>query len=120
MYALVSWWQLPEGGHDEPMLEREPTIIPLVRDFPGFVESYWTYERSNAKSVGFTLIDTAEHAHDLKNAIETLMETQDQTTIRLEMIRVQEILSHVIVRPTKVDAGRTSSLIGTDGVGVAE
>jgi hypothetical protein len=95
MYALVSWWQLPETGCGDSLPQLEPAIVPLLRESPGFVEGYWTYERSNGKSVGFTLLDTAEHAHDLKNAIETHMESQERPAAQLEMIRVQEIVTHL-------------------------
>jgi hypothetical protein len=107
MYALVSWWQLPETRSRESLPELEPAIVPLVRESPGFVESYWTYERSNGKSVGFTLLDTPEHAHDLKNAIECHMESREHPAALLEMIRVQEIVAHVPARRGPADEGRS-------------
>ncbi|MGI8826619.1 MAG: hypothetical protein ACR2JC_13405 [Chloroflexota bacterium] len=94
MYALVSLWQLSDAYSGELMLQLEHPIVPFVRQSPGFVEGYWTHERSNGKSFGFMLLDAAEHAYDLKDAIESHMEGQDHPRAQLEMIRVQEIVAH--------------------------
>jgi hypothetical protein len=80
---------------DEPPPKLEQPIVSLIRESPGFVEGYWTYESANGKSVGFCLLETAEHAHDLRNTIETHMEGRDHVGLELEMIRVQEIVAHV-------------------------
>lgn len=95
MYALVSLWQLIQAHDDALLPQLEHPIGPLVRRSPGVVESYWTYEHANGKSVGFTLLDSAEHAHDLRNALESQMEAQDHLSIHLEMTRVQEVVAHV-------------------------
>jgi hypothetical protein len=92
MFALVSLWQLPEASLDQPLPELEQRSVALVMHSPGVIEGFWTYERANGKSVGFTLLDTAEHARDLKNAIESHVEAQDHLGVQLEMIRVQEIV----------------------------
>ena len=96
MHAVLSWWQLPEVRRDESVLKLEPSIEMLVERSPGFIEGYWTHERTRGKSVGFSLLDTAEHAHDLRNAVETHMESREHSAVQLEMIRVQEIIAHVI------------------------
>jgi hypothetical protein len=96
VHALVSWWQLPENHANRSLPELEPLIVALVRRAPGFIDGYWTFERVNCKSVGFTLLDTAEHAHDLRNAIESHVDSREQATVQLEMIRVQEIVAHML------------------------
>jgi hypothetical protein len=98
VHALVSLWQWTEIPGDELPPELERSIASLVRQSPGYAEGYWTYERANGKSIGFVLLETAEQAHDLKNAIESHMEVQGQRGIRLEMIRVQEIVTHLPAR----------------------
>jgi hypothetical protein len=95
MYALVTLWQLPEAPFDGLPPQPEQAIVSLFRQSPGFVEGYWTYERANGKSIGFILLETADHAHDLKNALESRMEGQDNLGVQLEMIRVQEIVAYV-------------------------
>lgn len=109
MHALVSWWQLPETCRGGSPLDFDPPMVDLIRESPGFMESYWTYERSNGKSVGFTLLDTAEHAHDLRNAIESHVERHIegnvQPRIRLEMIRVHEITAHTAVEAVEHRTG---------------
>ena len=110
MYAIVSWWQLPENSVDVSLVELEPEIVPLARQASGFLESFWTYEPSNCKSVGFMLMDTAEGAHDLKNAIESHMETRDHPAVRLEMIRVQKIVTHVTATPVITAPVHTAAL----------
>lgn len=96
MYAVVSLWQLLEAHDDGTLPQLEHPIGPLVRRCPGYLQSYWTYEHANGKSVGFTLLDTAEHAQDLKHALKRHMEARDYSGIHLEMIRVQEIVAYVL------------------------
>jgi hypothetical protein len=100
-------WQLPEAPFDGLPPQLEQAIVSLVRQSPGFVESYWTCERANGKSIGFMLLETADHAHDLKNAIESRMEGQDSLSVHLEMIRVQEILAYVPADGASVATART-------------
>lgn len=95
MYALVSLWQLDDARYEEQQAGLRERIIPFVRQSPGFVEGYWTYNRSNGKSAGFTVLDTAEHAHDLKNAVESQAEDQHDAGVQLELIWIQEIMAHV-------------------------
>lgn len=95
MYALVSLWQLPEVPWDELQPQLDQEIVSFARQSPGVVAGYWTYERTNGKSVGFVLLETAEQAHDLKNAIERYIEEQDHSSIHLEMLRVQAIVKQV-------------------------
>ncbi len=95
MHALVSLWQLDEARFDELMEQLKQRIIPFVRQSPGFVEGYWTYDHANGKSGGFTVLDTADCALDLKNTVESQAETQSDPGVQLEMIRVQEIVAHV-------------------------
>lgn len=94
-YALVSWWQLPESGSAESVAQLVPGIVPLTQEAPGFLEGFWTYEPSNGKSVAFMLLDTPESAYDLRSGIELHMERQEDSAVRLEMIRVQEVVLRV-------------------------
>jgi hypothetical protein len=102
VYAIVSWWQLPENSLDGSLVELEPAIVPLARQASGFCECFWTFEPSNRKSVGFMLMDTVEGAHDLKNAIESYMEGRGHSAAQLEMIRVQKIVTHVTATPVSI------------------
>ena len=90
MYALVTWWQLAELAEHKPS---PPAVSHLVENSAGLLKAYWTYDRASGKSFGFTLLDSAEHALDLRNAIESHMESHRDSTERLELARVQEILS---------------------------
>ncbi len=94
-YALFSWWQLPGSARDKSLAVLLPEIVPLIRGAGGFLEGFWTYEPSNGKSVGFMLLDTAESAYELRNGIERHMEGQEGSAVRLEMIRVQEVVLRV-------------------------
>jgi hypothetical protein len=95
VYAIVSWWQLPEERCTESVIELEPAIITLARHQPDFMEAFWTYERSNGKSIGFMLVRTSEGAHEVRNAVESHMETCAVSSVQLEMIRAQKIVGHV-------------------------
>lgn len=95
LFALVSWWQLPDDTEHQSVIELAPSIGPIARRAPGFREGYWTYEPQNGKSVGFMLVDSAEDAYDLRNALENHMEAQDDPAVQLEMIRVQEVVARV-------------------------
>jgi hypothetical protein len=92
MFALVSLWQLPDTPRGAPDPPLHLPGAPLVRESPGYLEGYWTYERGNGKCVGFALLDSAQHAHDLRDAIESFMENQEHPAIQLEIIRVHEIM----------------------------
>ncbi len=94
MYALVGMWQWRDVDGE---LSRQPHqgLTALLRESPGFAGGFWTYERANGKSIGFLLLDSADHAHDLKNAIESHMEGEDSPGLRLEMLRVQEVMTQV-------------------------
>jgi hypothetical protein len=96
-------------------------MVDLIRESPGFVESYWTYEHSNGKSMGFTLLDTSEHAHDLRNAVESRiedhMEWDQPPRFQLEMIRVQEITAYMTLKQLNVEPAQT---VGTEPAGRQE
>ena len=56
-------------------------------------------------SEGMVVLDAihqiqAEHAHDLKNAIESHMDSREHTKVQLELIRVQEIVAHMPTAPS--------------------
>lgn len=94
MYALVSLWQLDESRHEEQQRTLRERIFPGVRQLPGFVEGYWTYNHNNGKSAGFAVFDTADRAHEQKNAIECQAEEQKQAGVQFELVWVQEIIAH--------------------------
>jgi hypothetical protein len=114
MYALVSLWQLPEAPYDEPQSPLDHRIVRFAQQAPGFVEGYWSYERVNGKSVGFILVDTAEHARALRDAMENRMDEDDHPSIRLEMIRVQEVMTHVSADGIAADDVRTGNQRGRE------
>jgi len=93
VYALVTLWQLAELPAGDRPPEPEGSVVSMVRSSPGFIEGFWTFERGNGKSFGFIILETADHARDLKNAIEYRMETERTDGLQLEMIRVQEIVN---------------------------
>ena len=120
VHALVSWWQLPRRHSRESVIELEPAIVPLALRSPGFVEAFWTYEPSNGKSVGFMLLRTAENARNLRDSIESHMEACDHSLVRLEMIRIQEIVAHLdapLLQPDDEASKGSASSGAPDGPG---
>jgi hypothetical protein len=93
MYAVVSLWQLREDLADGALPE---ALVRQVRQAPGVVAGYWTYERSNGKSFGFTVVDGSDNAHELRRAIERHAETASAPGPLLEMVRVQRIVSEIL------------------------
>ena len=104
MYALVTLWHVPDARSDRPWPDHGQSCMPLFQESPGLIDGYWTFEHSNGKSFGFTLFDTAEHAHELKRAIENFVEEKEEPKVQLEMIRVQEIVARVPARSASIAA----------------
>lgn len=94
MYALVSLCQLDETRPAESRARLERGVAVFVRQSPGFVGGFWTYERATGKSIGFTIFDSVDHARDLRDALDLYLAAQHQSAIQLEMNRVQEIVAH--------------------------
>ena len=105
MYALVSLCQLDETRPAESRARLERGVVLFVRQSPGFVGGFWTYERATGKSIGFALFDSVDHARDLRDVLERYIATQHEWAIQLEMNRVQEIVAH---EPAEHDARRSS------------
>jgi hypothetical protein len=103
VYALVSLWQMPEEPWNELRPAIEGGIGMLIGRTPGVIDGYWTYEPANSKAIAFILLETADHAYDLRNALEGHMEMSEQGGIDLELIRVQEIVAHLAVEGRSID-----------------
>jgi hypothetical protein len=93
MYALVTLWQLSEGPPEEALPE---AVIRRARRAPGFIADFWTHERGNGKSFGIMVLDSADHAYELRFALEGDVEGEQHHGARLEMSRVQRIVLHAL------------------------
>jgi hypothetical protein len=112
VYAIVSWWQLPERNGTESVLELEPAVAALARQQPDFVSAFWTYERSNGKSIGFLLMQSDGAAHVLRNAIEAYMEARPASPVKLEVIRIQHVVGHLASTGIQAEAIHTKTSPG--------
>lgn len=98
MYALVSLWQLPEGDADGRL---PGPAVHQATQAPGFVVGFWTYERANGKAFGFMLLDSIDHAQDLRIAMELDADAHGGKGAQLEMVRVQELILHAGTAPAE-------------------
>jgi hypothetical protein len=105
VYALLALWQLPEEPWDHLLPQLEAGLTPLISGAAGVVEGYWTYEPANGKSVALVLLETADHAYDLRNTLERHMESGREPAIELEMLRVQRVMARLETRDGTASAG---------------
>ena len=94
MYAVVDTWALDlDKMSPEQRRELPERIVPAVRQQPGFIAGYWTYDRVNKKSHGLFLFESEEAARGLKAFIEQDAQRGAELGIHLNELVVTEVLA---------------------------
>jgi len=76
----------------EQQPELHNRIIPFVKQSPGFVAGYWTYDAKESRTVSFIVFENATQAEALRRAVRE--QTQGKKgPVTLESIRIAEILA---------------------------
>ena len=71
MYAVVDTWTLDlDKMSADQQRELTERIVPAVRQQPGFIAGYWTYDRASHKSHCLFLFESEEAARGLKAFVE--------------------------------------------------
>ena len=70
----------------------EPVVISMVRELPGFVTGYWSWDHATNVTYGFVVFDTEVQARALETHLKTNAERFAERGTRLERAAVGEVI----------------------------
>lgn len=94
MYAVVDTWSMDlEALPADHQNELNEQIVPMIRQQPGYISGYWTYDRANKKSHGFHLLESEEAARGLKAFVEQDAGRGAEIGIHLTELVIAEVMA---------------------------
>ncbi len=93
MYAVAGTWTMDPSRADEQQRELHERIVPMVRQIPGFVGGYWTYNPTTGKSYGFTILESEEAATAFLEFVRRDGERGRDYGVQLDTIGLAEVVA---------------------------
>jgi hypothetical protein len=93
MFAAILTFHHDAARWEEQKPVLRARIIPMVKASPGFVAGYWTYDKSESRTVSFIVYETADQAQALVRGVRDESEFQRKSGVNLESTRVVEIMA---------------------------
>ena len=92
-HAVVGIWNLADGFVEEQEGGLEKEVLPLVRQFPGFVAGYWLADRTTHRSYSFILMEDEEAARRFKATVEGNPLGREKVGVSNESLAIVELVA---------------------------
>jgi hypothetical protein len=92
MHAMTAIFSMDPTRKAQLIEGLEPSVIRTVRELPGFVTGFWSWDHAASVSYGFIVFDTEEHARALEAHLRENAEDLARQGTRLERAAVGEVI----------------------------
>jgi hypothetical protein len=92
MYGMTAIFSMDPTKKAQLIEGLEPHVIRMVRELPGFVTGFWSWDHATNVSYGLVVFDTEANARALETHLKTNAEQLAEKGTRLERAAVGEII----------------------------
>ena len=91
-HALTAVFSMDPTKKAQLIEQLEPVVIAMVRELPGFVTGFWTWDHATSVTYGFVVFETEAHARALETHLKSNAEDFADKGTRLERAAVGEVI----------------------------
>jgi hypothetical protein len=91
-HALTAIFSMDPTKKAQLIDQLEPVVISMVRERPGFVTGFWTWDHATNVTYGFIVFETEAHARELETFLKNNSDDLAQGGTRLERAAVGEVI----------------------------
>ncbi len=91
MHAVIGGFSMDPAKVALQRQELHQLIIPMVKELPGFVNGYWSYQPGDAKSYSYIVFETEAQAQRLLEVVRANVAQQDAAGVAIGWLEVVEI-----------------------------
>lgn len=91
-YALTAVFSMDPTKKALLIEQLEPVVISMVRQLPGFLTGFWTWDHATNVTYGFIVFETEADARALETYLKSNAEDLAQKGTRLERAAVGEVI----------------------------
>ena len=91
-HALSAIFSMDPARKTQLLEGLEPGVIKMVRELPGFVTGFWSWDHATNVTYGFVVFDTDAHARALETYLKTNADEIAKKGSRLERVAVAEVI----------------------------
>ena len=92
MQAVTAIFSMDPSKKQQLLAGLEPVVIKMVRELPGFVTGFWSWDHASNVTYSFIAFDTQEHASALEAFLKGGAEKMAADGARLERVVVGEVV----------------------------
>lgn len=92
MHAVTAIFSMDPSRKAQLIEELDPTIIKMVREMPGYVAGFWSWDHATNVAYSFTIFEHEEQARALESTVRGMAENNAVPGTRLERIATAEIV----------------------------
>ena len=91
MHAVIGGFAMDPERLNKQRQELHGMIIPMVKELPGFVTGYWSYQPGDSKSYSYIVFETEAQARRLVEVVRANGAQQHAAGVELGWLEVVEI-----------------------------
>jgi hypothetical protein len=93
MHAVVGVFDMDRALFAEQEQHLKERIVPMVRQSPGFVAGYWSYDHAAAKSHSFIVLESEAVAVRFCEMVRKNVGEQNANGVKVESLTTVEVLA---------------------------
>jgi hypothetical protein len=93
MHAAIGVFTHDRSRWEEQKKVLHDRIIPFVKQAPGFVAGYWTYEPTASKTISFILFGTLAEAERFAGAVKQDVMSRDNGGVTLDSFTITDVVA---------------------------
>src|SRR5678815_2467019 len=93
MHALVGVFDMDRALFAQQQQFLKERIVPSVRQTPGFVAGYWSYDHTTAKSHSYIVLEDEAAAKRLVEMVRANTAPQSTNGVKIESLATVEVLA---------------------------
>jgi hypothetical protein len=93
MYAVVGSWTMAEGRWEEQVQGPREQIVPVVRQFPGFVAACWLGDQATSTTHSTVILEDEETARRFKALVEGNPMNREQAGVTMQALTIIQVLA---------------------------
>jgi hypothetical protein len=92
MHAVAAIFSMDPSRKAQLIEELDPTIITMVRELPGYVAGFWSWDHATNVSYAFMIFEHEEQARVLESTVRGMAEKNAVPGTRIERVATAEIV----------------------------
>lgn len=94
-YAVIGSWTLAAGRWEEQVRGLREQVVPLTRQIPGFVATYWLGDRVTGKASSTVILEDEEAARRFQDFVEQNATNREQADVTMESLSMAEVTAEI-------------------------